>query len=174
MPRVRASDGPDSTTFCPIQRSSPPLGWIRPYITFTRVDLPAPFSPNNAWISAGYRSRSTPSLARKSPYRLLIEMALSRGPDREEPACDDASSMKSPRLPCVLRGFLPVSLQGSFHYRTDLQPRLAGIIRQNRREQKVGGEENCLKRRQGGELAQVAPVLPFWICRGSGQGGAPH
>ena len=39
MPSARAWEGPDGTIFCPIQRSSPPLGWMRPYIALTRGRL---------------------------------------------------------------------------------------------------------------------------------------
>jgi hypothetical protein len=90
-------------------------------------------------------------------------MALNNGPDREEPACDDASSMEVAVLPCVLQGFLPVSLQGSFHYRIAPWPFSPGIIRQNRREQKEGMKENCPKRRQGGACTGCAgsAILDF-------------
>src|ERR1700745_923136 len=46
---------------------------------FTSVDLPAPFSPKSAWISAGHRSRSTASFASRSPKRLLMPTACSSG-----------------------------------------------------------------------------------------------
>src|ERR1700747_329202 len=46
---------------------------------FTRVDLPAPFSPSRAWISAGHSSRSMASFASKVPNRLLMPTACSNG-----------------------------------------------------------------------------------------------
>jgi hypothetical protein len=61
-------------------------------------------------------------------------------------------------------------LQGSFHYWRDRQPPRPAIIRQNRREQKEAVGETCPKRRQSDTLAQVAPVLSFWILPGSDEG----
>src|SRR6201987_2509729 len=46
---------------------------------FTSVDLPAPFSPSSAWISAGRKSRSMASFASRSPKRLLMPAACSSG-----------------------------------------------------------------------------------------------
>src|SRR3954462_13935618 len=45
---------------------------------FTRVDLPAPFSPSSAWISAGHRSRSMWSFATNVPNSLVIPTACSK------------------------------------------------------------------------------------------------
>jgi hypothetical protein len=66
-----------------------------------------------------------------------METALSSGPDRAEPACGDASSIEIAAHTLVLQGFLPPSLQGSFHYRFDRNPLLRRIIRQKRRQQKA-------------------------------------
>ena len=67
MPSARACAGPASSTFSPRQRSSPDVGCISPYMIFTSVDLPAPFSPSSAWISAGNTSMLIESLAGKVP-----------------------------------------------------------------------------------------------------------
>src|SRR6202041_2928578 len=137
MPRSRASEGPDKTTFCPIQRNSPPLGWIRPYITLTSVDLPAPFSPRSAWISAGNRSRSMPSLARKEPYRLVILIALNRGSAPREVPCDETSCIEI--VACVQ--------QHGHGSHSRCRPFQEDIIGQNRRQQKEANSGNgCPKR----------------------------
>src|ERR1700726_2221834 len=60
---------------------------------FTRVDLPAPFSPSRAWISAGHRSRSTASFASNAPNRLLMATACSRGWPRAPSTMGDGSSI---------------------------------------------------------------------------------
>ena len=44
---------PAERTSAPSNVSSPALGRSIPSISFIRVDLPAPFSPTSAWISAG-------------------------------------------------------------------------------------------------------------------------
>jgi hypothetical protein len=90
-----------------------------------------------------------------------METALSSGADKEEPACDDASSIEIAAHTLDLQGFLQASLQGSFHYRFTrplLSPR---IIRQNRRQQKRACTESCLKRRHGDKLAPVALGLSW-------------
>src|SRR6266851_5792875 len=46
---------------------------------FTSVDLPAPFSPSNAWVSVPWISRSMPSLAANAPNRLVMCTADSNG-----------------------------------------------------------------------------------------------
>jgi hypothetical protein len=46
-----------------------------------------------------------------------METALSSGADKEEPACDDASSIEIATHTLDLQGFLQASLQGSFHHR---------------------------------------------------------
>src|SRR5579864_2379086 len=45
----------------------------------TRVDLPAPLSPTNAWISPAYTLKSTSSNARSGPKDLLTIFNLSNG-----------------------------------------------------------------------------------------------
>src|SRR3546814_5255173 len=46
---------------------------------FTRVDLPAPFSPSRAWISPGATAKSMRSLASTPGKRLLMPLASRRG-----------------------------------------------------------------------------------------------
>src|ERR1700722_6809745 len=99
-----------------------------------------------------------------------METALSSGPDREEPACDDASSIEIAAHTLVLQGFLHASLQGSFHHRFDCRPLWARIIRQKRRRQKTAGVESCPKRRHGDKLAQLARLLSFLNLPGSNEG----
>src|ERR1700685_385967 len=148
MPRSRACEGPDKTTFCPIQRNSPPLGWIRPYITLTSVDLPAPFSPRSAWISAGNRSRSMPSLARKEPYRLVIPMALNRG--------SVSNAVPGGETSCIAI----VAYVRWYGHGSRSLPFQGDIIGQNRRQQKEANSGNvCPKRRH-------APSDSIW--------NAPH
>src|SRR4051794_13685149 len=72
MPAAMASSGPENRTGSPSTRISPSSGWYRPYRTFIRVDLPAPFSPSSAWISPGATTRSTESFAVSAPKRLVI------------------------------------------------------------------------------------------------------
>ena len=50
----------------------PESGCSRPYIIFTKVDFPAPFSPSNAWISPRLMLNDTSSFAVKSPKCLKI------------------------------------------------------------------------------------------------------
>jgi hypothetical protein len=99
IPSARASAGPASTSGRPIHLSSPSLGWMSPYMILTSVDLPAPFSPSSAWISAGNRSRSIESLARKVPYRLTMPIACSSGSCASEFAGDGSSMMRSRETP---------------------------------------------------------------------------
>src|ERR1700722_5373617 len=47
-----------------------------PESVLMRVDLPAPFSPQGAWISPGRRSKSTPPSATTGPNRLMIRLAF--------------------------------------------------------------------------------------------------
>jgi hypothetical protein len=48
-------------------------------MTFIRVDLPAPFSPNTAWISPGMTRKDTASLATTDGYRLVMPANLNKG-----------------------------------------------------------------------------------------------
>src|SRR5580704_14491470 len=118
---------------------------MRPYITLTSVDLPAPFSPSRAWISAGNRSRSMPSLARKEPYRLVILMARNSGSVPNEVPCGGTSCIAIVAyIRCYGHGF---------HSRSRLFQ--GDIIGQNRRQQKEANSGNdCPKRRH----ATAAPT----------------
>ena len=92
------------------------------------------------------RSRSMLSLARKSPYRLLMETALNSGSDRPETGLwrwiKHGKRCAYPVFSSFLQSF--EGLQGSFHI--GRRPALhAGIIRQNR---------PACKRRQIGKSAQ--------------------
>src|ERR1700682_2422399 len=117
---------------------------MRPYITLTSVDLPAPFSPRSAWISAGNRSRSMPSLARKEPYRLVMPIALNSGSGPNEAPCGGTSCIEGGAL-VRQRAMAPAV---EVHFQAD-------IIGQNRRQQKEANNGNaCLKRRQ----ATAAPI----------------
>src|SRR6202790_4407819 len=117
---------------------------MRPYITLTSVDLPPPFSPRSAWISAGNRSRSMPSLARKEPYRLVMPIALNSGSVPNEAPCGGTSCIEVAAH--VLQTAMAPAVE--VHFQAD-------IMRQNPRQQK---EENngkpCQKRRQ----ATAAPI----------------
>ena len=46
-----AVGGPVSSSLSPIQRNSPALGWIRPYMVLTRSRLAGAVFPKSAWIS---------------------------------------------------------------------------------------------------------------------------
>src|SRR5215217_4996939 len=65
---------------------SPPSAWIMPKISRIRVDLPAPFSPTKAWISAGLTQRSMWRTSTMSPKLRLTERTDSRsGPSTVAP-----------------------------------------------------------------------------------------
>ena len=51
MPSLLATPGLVMLTALPSQNISPELGSSDPNSILTNVDLPAPFSPSNAWIS---------------------------------------------------------------------------------------------------------------------------
>src|SRR5437016_4546972 len=48
-------------------------------MTLMRVDLPAPFSPSNAWISPARKSNETPLSARTAPKDLVTAVSRRRG-----------------------------------------------------------------------------------------------
>src|ERR1700692_664156 len=115
---------------------------MRPYITLTSVDLPAPFSPRSAWISVGNRSRSMPSLARKEPYRLVMPIALNRGSVPNESPCGGTSCIEI----AVHVRQTAVAAEVEVHFQAD-------IIGQNRRQQKEANDGSaCLKRRHEQQL----------------------
>src|SRR5882762_1775523 len=73
MPLFNASKGPLSTSGRPFTRTSPWSGVWMPAMIFISVDLPAPFSPINAWtVPACSRNRTlsratTPGKALRMP-----------------------------------------------------------------------------------------------------------
>src|SRR3984957_17030359 len=122
---------------------------MSPYITLTTVDLPAPFSPRSAWVSAGNRLRSMPSLARKEPYRLVILMALNRGSAPSEVPCGETSCIEI--VACVQQHG-----HGS-HSRCRLFQE--DIIGKNRRQQKEANSGNwCPKRRHAIVIRSMASL----------------
>ena len=83
-----------------------------------------------------------------------METALSSGADKEEPACDDASSIEIAAHTLDLQGFLQASLQGSFHYRLALGIVLGGHHPTKSTPAKGESVESCPKSCHGGKLAQ--------------------
>ena len=67
MPAAFAAAGPGSVTSRPLTLSVPLSGWCTPARIFTRVDLPAPFSPTNACTSPARRSTDPSISARTAP-----------------------------------------------------------------------------------------------------------
>src|SRR3954465_7271697 len=65
----------------------PASGRCAPVRIFTSVDLPAPFSPTSAWISAGRTSRDTSSSALIPPNCLWIRCAATSGPSKSSIGC---------------------------------------------------------------------------------------
>lgn len=67
IPAARAIAGPCSVTSWPSIAIAPASGWYTPARIFTRVDLPAPFSPTRACTSPGYSSMDPSSSACTAP-----------------------------------------------------------------------------------------------------------
>ena len=67
MPSARACAGPAERPSCAEPAQLAVVRLNQPVDHLHQVDLPAPFSPSRAWISAGCRSRSMRSLATKVP-----------------------------------------------------------------------------------------------------------
>ena len=59
IPRLMASVGLVKCTSLPKTFITPSSGGCMPYRIFINVDLPAPFSPQMAWISPSSTARST-------------------------------------------------------------------------------------------------------------------
>jgi hypothetical protein len=78
-PSRRAARGSGIVTARPSHRISPASGWSTPSMIFTRVDLPAPFSPINPWISPGRTTRLTASFATTPGKRLVMPRKDRRG-----------------------------------------------------------------------------------------------
>ena len=57
----------------------PLSGCSSPASSFTSVDLPAPFSPSNAWISPCRASKLTPSSARTPGYAFVTSVSVIAG-----------------------------------------------------------------------------------------------
>ena len=107
MPAAIASPGPLNDTGWSSMRISPSSGWYSPYSTFISVDLPAPFSPSNAWISPGFddevdavvrRERAEafgdpPEFELHAPT-FSSEPARRAGPVPVPPAADDRASCR--------------------------------------------------------------------------------
>src|ERR671921_448913 len=70
IPAACASRGAPKATGSPRYRTTPPSGRCTPVMILIRVDLPAPFSPTNAWTWPACRARSTRSSARVPANRL--------------------------------------------------------------------------------------------------------
>jgi hypothetical protein len=67
MPSVWAPWGEWIRTGRPSRRISPSSGATMPLRILSSVDLPAPFAPTSAWISAGSTSKLTPRTAWMPP-----------------------------------------------------------------------------------------------------------
>ena len=82
IPAATASPGPLKRTGSPSMRISPSSGSWRPYKTFMRVDLPAPFSPRSAWMWPSSIVRLMLLFATRGPNRLVIPLSSSFTPER--------------------------------------------------------------------------------------------
>ena len=80
-----ASMGVAKRTGLPSSSSSPLSAVCSPVTILTRVDLPAPFSPRSAWISAGWTAKLTSSSARIPSKRLVMPRSSRRGGTRAQP-----------------------------------------------------------------------------------------
>ena len=69
-PAAWAARGENSVIVVSPMVTVPADGACTPLRIFRMVDLPAPFSPSNAWISPGQITRSTSSSARTPPKRI--------------------------------------------------------------------------------------------------------
>ena len=67
-----ASTGEENLIFSPLTCISPESGWIIPYRIFIKVDFPAPFSPQIAWISPCLTTRLMSSFAMTPGKDLVI------------------------------------------------------------------------------------------------------
>ena len=79
MPAASAARGERKTCGRPSSCISPASGRYSPDSSCIRVDLPAPFSPNRAWISPPWKSTLTRSTARTPGKALLISRTDTSG-----------------------------------------------------------------------------------------------
>ena len=68
IPWVARRSGLTRVMFLPSYRIEPSVGWCRPVIVRSRVDLPAPLAPMIAYTSPGYTRSETRSSARSWPW----------------------------------------------------------------------------------------------------------
>src|SRR4029453_13662318 len=79
MPRRSASAGDEMETSAPLNRMLPASARYRPVRIFTRVDLPAPFSPTRPRTSPARTSKPTPLSTLAEPNALSIPRMYSSG-----------------------------------------------------------------------------------------------
>src|ERR1700677_3067393 len=80
MPRSMLRRGESISAGIPSTRISPSSGTCMPASRLTNVDLPAPFSPSNTWISPGWNSRDTRSRATTPGKRFVTPRRAATAP----------------------------------------------------------------------------------------------
>src|SRR5258706_262324 len=78
IPSLCAAAGVRWRTGSPAISIVPASGWWAPVMSLMSVDLPAPFSPSNAWTSPWRKSNETPLSARTAPKDLVMEVSWSK------------------------------------------------------------------------------------------------
>ena len=80
MPAAFASLGLANSTSWPSSSIRPASRWTTPAMILMRVDLPAPFSPSNAWMRPRLQAKSTPLSAWTPPNRFDTPTVSRIGP----------------------------------------------------------------------------------------------
>ncbi len=79
IPLVARRSGLTLVMSLPSYRIEPSVGWCRPAIVRSSVDLPAPFAPMIAYTSPGKTRSDTWSSARSCPWCTVRSLTSTRG-----------------------------------------------------------------------------------------------